>query len=225
MTAVTTIENRWDILYRDYPEVYDRFGSFPYEPDPVEYLIERLQPSGTVVDIGSGTGRSTFKLAERAVRVIGVEPERAMRAVAERKARERGITNVEFLAATKEAVPLPDGSVDAVVAVCGGEDVPEARRITRPGGLIASLGIAPDRYGGELVSVIGEPTPELEAGSRRLVEQGFSYEDFESVQEYATTENIVATYGFIFGGRAIAHLQRSGRTSIRWTFRLHWQRA
>ena len=218
---MTTIENRWDILYRDYPEVYDRFGSFPYEPDPVDYLIERLQPSGTVVDIGSGTGRSTFKLAQRAARVIGVEPERAMRAVAERKARERGIANVEFLAASKEAIPLPDGSVDAVVAVCGGEDVPEAQRITRPGGLIASLGIAPDRYGGELVSVIGEPTPELELGSRRLIEQGFSFEDFESVQDYGSTENILETYGFIFGSRAIAYLRRSGQTRIRWMFRLH----
>jgi hypothetical protein len=27
-----TIENRWDILYRDYPEIYDAFSSFPYHP-------------------------------------------------------------------------------------------------------------------------------------------------------------------------------------------------
>jgi hypothetical protein len=37
-----TIENRWDILYRDYPEVYDRFGAFPYSPRPVDVLVSRF---------------------------------------------------------------------------------------------------------------------------------------------------------------------------------------
>lgn len=51
---------------------------------------------------------------------------------------------------------------------------------------------------------------------------GFSYEDFETIQEYSTVENIVATYGFIFGYKAIEHLKATGKTSIRWTIRMHY---
>jgi hypothetical protein len=27
-----TIDNAWDVLYREYPEIYDAFSSFPYRP-------------------------------------------------------------------------------------------------------------------------------------------------------------------------------------------------
>ena len=38
-----SIENRWDILYREYPEVYDEFASVPYEPDWVVSLSRMLK--------------------------------------------------------------------------------------------------------------------------------------------------------------------------------------
>jgi hypothetical protein len=53
-------------------------------------------------------------------------------------------------------------------------------------------------------------------------ENGFSYEDFESAQEYGTVENIVESYGFIFGHKAIERLKATGKTSIKWTFRMHF---
>jgi hypothetical protein len=49
-----------------------------------------------------------------------------------------------------------------------------------------------------------------------------SFDDFESVQDYSTVKNIVDTYGFIFGHRAIERLKATGRTSIKWTFRMHY---
>jgi SAM-dependent methyltransferase len=225
MPRPLTIENRWDVLYRDYPEVYEAFGACPYLPDPVDVVATRFELHGTVVDIGSGTGRSTLRLAAHAARVVGVEPEAAMRQVAERRAQEEGVDNVAFLAATKESIPLPDASVDAVVSVFGGVDPPEAVRIARPGAPIVVVGIPPGRYGGELVDVIAQPTPELEDDHRVLVEAGFAFEDFESVQEYGSTDRIVETYGFIFGRRAVEHLRRTCQTSIRWTFRLHHRSA
>jgi hypothetical protein len=77
---------------------------------------------------------------------------------------------------------------------------------------------------GELNQIISNPTPELTAGNRRLVEElGFSRLEFDSIQEYGSTENIVRTYGFIFGRNAIDHLKRSGKTSIRWRFYLHYR--
>jgi ubiquinone/menaquinone biosynthesis C-methylase UbiE len=220
-----TIEGRWDILYRDYPEVYDAFASFPYDPGPVD-VIDRLFPLAgkVVVDLGSGTGRSTLALAMHAGHVIGVEPEAAMRALAEQGLAERGLANVAFVAGSAAAIPLPDEAADVVAAITAATDFPEALRVLKPGGLIVRLDVTPGWYGGELNDVIAEPTPELAEGSRRLVQEwGCSYRDFDSVQAYGSTDNIVRTYGFIHGHNAIEYLRRTGQTSIRWRFRIHYR--
>ncbi len=67
-------------------------------------------------------------------------------------------------------------------------------------------------------------TPELDATSAQLIQQhGFAFLDFDTTQDYGTTENILRTYGFIFGPRAIAHLKATGQTTIRWRFRIHFR--
>src|SRR4030067_221836 len=38
MSRPESIENRWDILYRDYPEGYDAFSNTPYHPTVYEQL-------------------------------------------------------------------------------------------------------------------------------------------------------------------------------------------
>lgn len=221
-----TIENAWDVLYRDYPEIYDAFSSFPYQPGVLQTIGERFDFAGKVIlDVGAGGGQSAIPLAKDAAQVIGLEPESAMRAVAERAAREQGVKNVSFLAGSADAIPLPDGAVDVVMAITAPLVVDEALRVVRRPGLLLKLDIAPGWYGGELASVIQESTPELEAASRNLTQhQGFAFEDFESVQDYGSRENILRTYGFIFGRRAIAHLKRTEQTTIRWRFRLHYRR-
>lgn len=220
-----TIEHRWDILYSDYPEIYDAFASFPYHPRWVDVVNRALPLAGkTVVDTGSGTGKSSFALAEYAARVIGVEPEAAMRSVAEQALAERDLGTVAFLAGSAAAIPLPDASVDMVTAITAAMEISEALRVLKPGGLILQLDIASGWYGGELNQIINHPTPELTARNLRLVEElGFSRLDFDSVQEYSSTENIVRTYGFIFGRNAIDHLKRTGQTSIRWRFSIHYR--
>jgi ubiquinone/menaquinone biosynthesis C-methylase UbiE len=220
-----TIENRWDILYERYPEVYEAFASYPYDPRPVD-VVNRLFPLAgkVVVDGGSGTGKSAFALAEYAARVIGVEPEAAMRSVAEQRLRESKLANVSFVAGAAEALPFAAASVDVVTAFTASTDFPEALRVLKPGGLIVRVDVAPDWYGGDLNAVIDDPTPELAIGSRRLVEEwGCSIQDFDSIQEYGSTENIVRTYGFIFGRNAIDYLRKTGKTSIRWRFRIHYR--
>jgi len=51
----------------------------------------------------------------------------------------------------------------------------------------------------------------------------FAYQDIFSDQDYGSIEQIVSIYGFIFGKKAIEHLQREQKTTIRWKFRVYWR--
>ena len=103
-----------------------------------------LQPGEAVLDLGCGGGLDCF-LAAKAVgpsgRVIGVDmtPEMVERARA--SAAAGGYANVEFRLGEIEALPVEDGSVDALMSNCVINLVPdkarafgEAYRVLRPGG-------------------------------------------------------------------------------------------
>ncbi|HEX2095579.1 MAG TPA: methyltransferase domain-containing protein [Longimicrobiaceae bacterium] len=67
----------------------------------------------SVLDLGCGIGRLTAALAARGARVVGVDVSREML----RRAREEVPSpNVTFLHASAGSLPLPDGSIDVVVA-------------------------------------------------------------------------------------------------------------
>lgn len=231
-----SIENRWDVLYRDYPEIYDRFGRVPKTPTAVEALHQHFPLTGKiVVDIGSGSGLSTFELAQYAASVVGVEPEAAMRAVASQAAEAQDLTNVTFLEGSAEQMPLADHSVDAVVGVTLASlykeqnilaFAREAERVTRPGGQILLVDIARGWYGGELAAVILEKPDEVPAEivhDETLRRVGFNFVDFFTTQDYGSVENAVQTYGFIFGSKAIRYLREHNQSVIRWKFRIHFK--
>ena len=235
-TIPETIENRWDILYRDYPEIYDRFGKVPKTPTAVEVVHQHFPLGGkTVADIGCGSGLSTFELSRVAARVIGVEPEAAMRQIAEQEAREQGLKNVEFCEGWAEKMPLPDQSVDAVVAVTLASlysqegiaaYVREAERVVRPGGIVLAVDIASGWYGGDLADIILEkPRAEmgLEPPDQYFPELGYKRINFFTRQDYGSLENILETYGFIFGKNAIDYIREHNITVINWKFSIHYR--
>ena len=120
-----------------------------YRPDYPREIITYLETNcaltheSIIADIGCGTGISSRLFLENCNRVIGVEPNVAMR-----------IAAVEFLAefpdftivdGTSDQTTLPDASVDFVVAAQafhwfdGEKTRPEFDRILKPGGCIVLI--------------------------------------------------------------------------------------
>jgi ubiquinone/menaquinone biosynthesis C-methylase UbiE len=94
---------------------------------------------GTIVEIGAGTGANFTHIPEGS-RLIAVEPNEAMHDRLRRNAAARNIA-LTLLPASAECIPLPDGSVDSVIAslvLCTVGDpqrvLKETQRILRPGG-------------------------------------------------------------------------------------------
>ncbi len=115
-----------------------------------DWAFERLAPvpGETAVDVGSGTGANTARLAAIVGRdgsATGIEPNPALREVAARRAQATGSTAL-FVDGTAGALPLPDASVDVLVCerVLQHVDDPDAAvrefaRVLRPGGRVALL--------------------------------------------------------------------------------------
>ncbi len=96
--------------------------------------------SGTVLEVGPGNGINFEHYPATVERLIAVEPEPYLRSRSEQAAGSAPVA-VDVLAGGAEALPLPDGSVGAVVVagvLCSvpdqGAALAEFRRVLRPGG-------------------------------------------------------------------------------------------
>ncbi|HEX8782030.1 MAG TPA: class I SAM-dependent methyltransferase [Steroidobacteraceae bacterium] len=116
-----------------------------YPPAAIDLLAREcgLTSGAVVADVGSGTGILSEQLLERGARVIGIEPNDAMRAAAE--ARLGAEPRFRSVAATAEATTLPGESVDLWLAAQAFHwfDAPRARtealRVLRAGRSAALL--------------------------------------------------------------------------------------
>lgn len=100
--------------------------------------------SGTVLEIGPGTGAS-FAFLPRGIRWIGLEPNVHMHAQLQARAAEAGI-DAECRVAGADGMDLPDASIDVVVSGLVLCTVPEParvlagiRRVLKPGGRLVFL--------------------------------------------------------------------------------------
>lgn len=82
------------------------------------YLIDRLRPGHSLLDVGCGPGTLTIDLARGVApgRVVGVDAEESVLEEARRTAASAGVTNVEFHHGDVYSLPYDDGSFDVVHA-------------------------------------------------------------------------------------------------------------
>jgi SAM-dependent methyltransferase len=152
---------------------YER-GRPDYAPGTVPLVVERLRlaPGARVLDLAAGTGRLARPLLAAGMDVVAVEPLADMRAFL------AGAIGAErVLDGRAEAIPLPDGSLAAVVVgnawhwFDGPRAVVELARVLAPGGGVAI--------------VVNEPVPaaapepwEQELAARILALRGDAHPGF-----------------------------------------------
>ena len=124
-----------------------------YPVAAIRWVLEPTAEAGRpldVLDLGAGTGKLTAQLAGLStgagqVHVVAVEPDPQMLAQLRYQ-----LPEVTAMAGRAESIPLPDGSVDAVLAGQAAHwfdfdrALPEIGRVLRPGGVLAGLWNADD---------------------------------------------------------------------------------
>ncbi len=117
-------------------DAYER-GRPSYPREALDWLFAQLdlRPRRTVLDVGAGTGKLTRELVATGAAVLAVEPVPAMRGVL-----EQVVPEARSLEGTAEALPVDDGSIDAITVAQAFHwfDVPttlvEFHRVLRPAG-------------------------------------------------------------------------------------------
>ena len=112
-------------------------------PDCLPQLLDQVPSSGTILDLGTGTGRLLEDLCDRADAVIAVDASPQMLEEARRRMADVGQDTVDFRLGDLSHLPLQDGEVDAVVANMVLHHAPEParavleiHRVLRPGGTL-----------------------------------------------------------------------------------------
>ena len=122
-----------------------------YAEAAVRWALEPVldRPPVRVADVGAGTGKLTVALASLGADVTAVEPDPQML-----EELRRAMPGVRSVPGRAEDLPLPDASVDAVLAGQAmhwfdmDRAIPEIARVLRPGGVLAGLwNVDDDRVG------------------------------------------------------------------------------
>jgi ubiquinone/menaquinone biosynthesis C-methylase UbiE len=130
----------FDSLAGSYDRWYETpLGSFVDQAErQAVFGLLGARPGELILDVGSGTGRYARELVRRGVRCVGLEPSRAMLAIAQRGAAPGGLSYIRGIG---ERLPLAAHVFDAVTCVTTLEfladidaALAEATRVAKPRG-------------------------------------------------------------------------------------------
>lgn len=146
-----------------------------------------------VLDLGSGTGKNSFFLAERGSEVVGVELSQTAVKIARRRAQEKRL-DVEFiLGDIGQKLPFENNSFDLIIDVVSSNSlndieravcIKEVKRMLRPNGFlyIKALCKDGDKNAGNLIDRFpGKEKDTYIMPSTGIVERVFSRKDIENL--------------------------------------------
>jgi arsenite methyltransferase len=175
-----------------------------------------------VLDLGSGGGIDVILSAKRVGptgTVYGLDMTDEMLALAQRNARDAGVTNVHFLKGVIEEIPLPANSIDVVISNCvinlstdKAAVLAEIARVLKPGGrvgvtdVVAEDGVTQEQRG-ERGSYVGCIAGALSKGE---YEAGLQAAGFEGVTVAFTHEVADGMHNAIIKGVKTRAPERQG---------------
>jgi ubiquinone/menaquinone biosynthesis C-methylase UbiE len=123
-----------------------------------------------VLDIGSGTGRLAFSVADIAKQVYAIEPTGRLREYLRQKKSKLGIQNMRVLDGTIEEIPCPNDTFDIVMSghVMGDDYDREMKEMTRV-----------VKNGGYIINCAGDDAIKREL-NKDLLQLGFEYMSYKS---------------------------------------------
>lgn len=123
-----------------------------------ERVLRSLGVGGVVVDVGCGPGFVLERLVPLASRLVGVEPDEELAAIARAR-----VPSADVVAGTAESLPIDDASVDSAIVryvfqhlADPARAARELARVLRPGGVVAAIEVD-----GQLWGVADPASPEV----------------------------------------------------------------
>ena len=136
---------------------WERHADFVARQDTkvLDWIVSHLdpKPGETFLELGAGPGDTGFAVAEKLGtdgKLISTDVSPDMLGVTQRRAQQKGATNVEFKVTDAQAIDFPDASVDGALYRYGpmllddpGAHAREVRRVLKDGGRYATAVIGP----------------------------------------------------------------------------------
>lgn len=182
------------------------------------------RPNRTLLDLAGGTGDISFGWrAKGGGPAILSDINPAMLAVGQERAQKQVVSDVEFLVADAELLPLPDGSVDRVSMAFGLRNctdklavLREARRVLRPGGQfhclefsrvqVSALEVPYDLWSFQVMPLLGRVVAKDSESYRYLAESIRTFPDQETLAGMMREAGLSrVTYRNLTGGIAAIH--------------------
>ncbi|MFJ5772206.1 class I SAM-dependent methyltransferase [Psychrobacillus sp. NPDC093180] len=161
--------NKGKVSYLESPERRKEFSP--------EQLLNRipLKETDSILDFGAGTGYFSIPAAKKIKgNVYALDIDAAMLEIINEKALEEQITNIVPVEGSMEALPLPDGSIDIIIASLVLHEIQplapllqQMKNVLKKEGYLICLELEPKR--------ISEKAPRItmEKMEREMIEAGF----------------------------------------------------
>jgi ubiquinone/menaquinone biosynthesis C-methylase UbiE len=208
------IRDFWE-HYTEFPDIYDRFAlSSVCAVEELDALFGFARQH--VLNVASGTGKESFKIAHRSRRVIGLEASTTMLSFAVARQKALRIDNTRFVRGLAETLPFRDATFGRVLSIHGAPFVGwgyeelsarECLRVVKPGGWVAFVS-----------------TPDPSGLTPFLGPLGFDFRALDVEIDFGTLDEALATWGCIYGEEAIDHLLDEQTSKVTLGFGIWWRR-